>query len=304
MYRFKRLLVGISFADQDGASLRYAALISRMAKSEKITFLHVASTLDLPEDLLEEYPDLFQPVDRYAKQEMEALVRKYFDGDPDTRINYEVVEGSPLIEFLRSAKEEEVDLIVMRKRRRPTASGTLFEKLARKAPCSVLFVPEGSKAWFTDILVPVDFSENSEDALEAAVALASVSTDIREIHCLHVYGVPIGYSKTGKSYKQFAEIMKGHAEKNYREFIEKIDTKGLSVTPLFRLAKKDYKGIEQVVKEHQSSLLVIGARGRKAGAGILLGSVTEHLIKTTTIPLLAVKKKGAGMGLLDALLKL
>jgi nucleotide-binding universal stress UspA family protein len=98
--------------------------------------------------------------------------------------------------------------------------------------------------------------------------------------------------------------MKGHAERNYREFIEKIDLKGVSVVPLFRLAKKDHKGIERAAKEHQSSLIVIGARGRKAGAGILLGSVTEHLIKTTTVPLLAVKKKGTGMGLLDALLKL
>jgi nucleotide-binding universal stress UspA family protein len=92
--------------------------------------------------------------------------------------------------------------------------------------------------------------------------------------------VPIGYSKTGKSYREFGEIMKGHAERNYREFIEKIDLKGLSVTPLYRLAKKEYKGIEEVIKERQASLVVIGARGRKAGAGILLGSVTEHLIKT------------------------
>jgi nucleotide-binding universal stress UspA family protein len=304
MYRYNRLLVGISFAQQDGASIRYAALMSRMARSEKVIFLHVASTLDIPEDLLEEYPELFQPVDRYAKQQMEALVGRYFDGHPDTQISYEVVEGSPLIEFLRLAKEEEIDVIVMRKRRRPTASGALFEKLARKAPCSVLFVPEGSRAWFRTILVPVDFSENSVDAMEAAVAIASASADIQEVHCLHVYSVPIGYSKTGKSYREFAEIMKGHAERNYREFIEKIDLKGLSVTPLYRLAKKEYKGIEEVIKERQASLVVIGARGRKAGAGILLGSVTEHFIKTTTVPLLAVKRKGTGMGLLDALLKL
>ncbi|MFB0532214.1 MAG: universal stress protein [Desulfatiglandales bacterium] len=304
MYRYKRILVGISFTHQDGASIRYAALISRMARSQKIIFLHVASTLDVPEDLRTEYPGLFQPVDEYARHEMEALVKKYFEGYPDTQIEYDVVEGSPLIEFLRRAKEQEIDLIVMRKRRRPTAGGTLFEKLARKAPCSVLFVPEGSKAWFTNILVPVDFSENSLDAMDAAVAIASASVGIQEIYCLHVYSVPIGYSRTGKSYRQFAQIMKGHAEKNYQEFIRKIDLKGLSVTPIFKLEKKAYKGIEGVIKDLQKCLLVIGARGRKAGAGVLLGSVTEYLIRTTTTPLLAVKKKGTGMGLLDALLKL
>ena len=48
----------------------------------------------------------------------------------------------------------------------------------------------------------------------------------------------------------------------------------------------------------------MGARGRRAGAAVLLGSVTEHLINTTTVPLLAVKKKGSGMSILDALLEL
>lgn len=304
MYRFKRLLVGISFANQDGASIRYAAMISRLAKSEKVLFLHVASRVDVPEDLLKEYPDLFQPVDEYARAEMEELVHKYFHGHPDTRISYEVVEGSPLIEFLRKAKKEDIDLIVMRKRREPTAKGTLFEKLARKAPCSVLFVPEGSKAWFTNILVPVDFSDNSFDAMETAVAIGLAATGINEINCLHVYSVPMGYYKTGKSYEQFAEIMKGHAEKHYVDFINKVDLKGLTVVPIFKLEKKEYRGIEEVIEERGISLVVIGARGRKAGAGVLLGSVTEHLIEATTIPLIAVKKKGTGMSLLDALLKL
>jgi nucleotide-binding universal stress UspA family protein len=304
MYGFKRLLVGVSFAKQKGASIRYAAMISRLAQSEEVVFLHVASQVDVSDDLLKEYPDLIQPVDEYARGEMEKLVQKYFDGHPDTRISYKVVEGSPLVEFLRKAKEEDIDLIIMRKREEPTEKGTLFEKLARKAPCSVLFVPEGSKAWFTNILVPVDFSDNSLDALETAVAVGSAARGIEELYCLHVYSVPLGYYKTGKSYEQFAEIMKGHAEKNYKEFTKKVDLKGLSAVPIFKLEKKESKGIEEVVKERGISLVVLGARGRRAGAGVLLGSVTEHLIESTTVPLMAVKKKGTNMNLLDALLKL
>jgi nucleotide-binding universal stress UspA family protein len=136
-----------------------------------------------------------------------------------------------------------------------------------------------------------------------AVAFASAS-GMRELHCLHVYAVPAGYYKTGKSYEQFAEIMRGHAEKNYGEFIKKVDLKGITATPIFKLEKKEYKGIEEVIEEHDIDLIILGARGRKAGVGVLLGSVTEHLIRTTTIPLLAVKKKGTGMSLLEALLKL
>ena len=82
------------------------------------------------------------------------------------------------------------------------------------------------------------------------------------------------------------------------------DLKGLTVTPIFKLEKREHKGIEQVIEKHEIYLLVIGARGRRAGAGVMLGSVTEHLIRSTTIPLLAVKRKGTGMGLLEALLEL
>ena len=99
--------------------------------------------------------------------------------------------------------------------------------------------------------------------------------------------------------------MKGHAEKNYQEFIKKIDLKGISAVPKFRLEDKEYRGIwEELLEEREVNLLIMGSRGRKAGAGVLLGSIAEHLIKTTTVPLLAVKKKGTGLGLLDALLKL
>jgi nucleotide-binding universal stress UspA family protein len=136
------------------------------------------------------------------------------------------------------------------------------------------------------------------------VSIGLAASGIKEIYCLHVYSVPIGFYKTGKSYEQFAEIMKGHAERYYAEFIKKVDLKGLTAVPIFKLEKKEYRGIEEVIKERGISLVVIGARGRKAGAGVLLGSVTEHLINSTTVPFVAVKKKGTGMGLLDALLKL
>jgi len=278
-------------------------MVSQLAKSEKVYFVHVASSFDIPEDLTREYPDLIQPIDETAERTMRELVGKYFDGNPEAQIEYEVEEGSPLIELLRRAKQLQIDLIIMRKRRKPTASGTLLERIARKAPCSVLFVPEGCQARFTNILVPIDFSDSSANAMDVALAFAS-SSGIKKIYCVHIYEVPIGYYKTGKSYEHFAKIIKGHAEKQYRDFMDKIDLKGVSVIPIFELAKQERKGIEATAKEHQADLLIMGARGRKAGAGVLLGSVTEDLIRTSNIPLLAVKKKGTGMSILDALLKL
>jgi nucleotide-binding universal stress UspA family protein len=53
-----------------------------------------------------------------------------------------------------------------------------------------------------------------------------------------------------------------------------------------------------------ADLVVTGARGRRLGAGVLLGSVTEPLVADTDIPILAAKKKGEGMSFLEALLEM
>lgn len=304
MYSYKKLLVGISLQPQDGTSIRYAAMISRLAQSRKITFLHVADTLEVEEDTCALYPELQTSCNGSTTKEIEKLVKNYYDGHSETQLECEAVEGSPLVELLRRTKQEDIDLIIMRKRAGDTPSGHLSTKLARKAPCSLLFVPEGAKSWYKKILVAVDFSENAKLAVETAVDFA-VANHIDEIECLHIYSVPLGYYKTGKSFEQFAEIMKGHVGKNFQEFIEKIDLKGISAVPKFKLEKKEQKGIwEEVLEERDVHLLIVGARGRRAGAGVLLGSITEYLIHATKVPLLAVKEKGTGMSLLDAILEL
>ncbi|NNL41227.1 MAG: universal stress protein [Desulfobacterales bacterium] len=314
MYRYKRLMVPLSLGEQDEASIRYAAMISKLAGSDKIMFIHVAGGSDIPEDLQAEYPELVQPGDQSAKHGMEKLVSQYFNGYSGAQLEYEVVEGYPLIELLQRAKQDEIDLILMGKRREPRDGGTLPQKLVRKAPCSVLIIPEGAKSTLTSILVPTDFSENSVDAMDVGVAFAAAG-GVSQIFCLHTYSVPAGFYKTGKSYEEFAEIMKGHAEKNYQKFLrieicreetvcELRNLKEVTVSPIFKLEKKPAKAIEQMIKENQIDLLIMGARGRKAAAGVLLGSVTEHQIMRSSIPVLAVKRKGAGMSLLDALLKL
>jgi nucleotide-binding universal stress UspA family protein len=315
MYRYKNLLVPLSLKDQGESSIRFAGLVSHLANSEKVTFVHVISSLeDIPKELQSEFPDIVQPSGELAKKRMEELVSKYFPADHKTTLDFKILKGSPLMELLRMAKDNDTDLAIMVRRLEPTDSGVLPGKLIRRVPCSVLLIPEGAKASFSNILVPTDFSENSTDAMDVAVAFASAK-GIDEIHCLHAYNVPIGYYKTGKSYEQFADIMKGHAEKNYANFLQTEvcqvgsvcqikDLKGIKVKPIFKLEKKAAKAIEEEVKNLNIDLLVIGARGRHAGAGVLLGSVTEHQIRTTTVPILAVKKKGTGMNILDVILQL
>jgi len=302
MYRFKRIIVGMTLGDQDEAKIRYAAMISRRASSEKMYFIHVISQ----NKKNNEYKGMKQVSRDSVRERMEEIGMKYFDGAPDAKLEYIIMEDSPLvfIELLRRFREIDMDLIVLGKiRGELTRKGTVPVKTARKLPCSILFVPEGMKPEYSNILVPTDFSDISLDALSTAISFAA-SAKVPSIRCINVYNVPIGYYEGGKSYEEFADIMKGHAENHFKKFIDRIDLQGVEVTPVFVLDRNTCRAIDQYVREHYVDLLIVGARGRRAGAAFLLGSITEKLIAKTSMPLLAVKKKGEGLSLFDALMRL
>ena len=71
MYRYKRLLVHLRMNERDATIIRYAGMISRLAQSEKVYFVHEMETLDIPEDLCCEFPELTAPLDETERHVME-----------------------------------------------------------------------------------------------------------------------------------------------------------------------------------------------------------------------------------------
>ncbi len=297
MYRFNHLMVGLTVGSQDKAKIRYASLVSSLVESKKITFVHVGNSADMS-------PDIY-------KQKMRELVALYFKGPSDVNLEYHFVENTPRVieEMLQIFVDMDVDLIIVGKISGEfTGSETIPVKLTRKAQCSVLFVPEDARPSRTrpketNILVPVDFSENSADAMHMAIDFA-VAHQIPTIYSIHVYDVPLGYYKRGKSFEEFEIIMRKNAKEKFKEFIEDFDFKGCEIKSYFKQEKKPYRAIEEIVGKNMIDLIVIGARGRKVAARLLLESVTEQLIRKTTVPLLAVKRKNRGMGILGAISEL
>lgn len=300
MYRYRRIMVGISFGDNDESTIRYAAMLSRFAGSEKVYFTHVVRSFDRLATIHTPDARSFEPVDEFVKHRMEKIVTQYFDGHRDAKTEFEVVEGSPLLELLRLAKLKEIDLLLVAKGRDPKGKVKFPVKLTRKAPCSVLVIPKGSAPKASNILVPVDFSEDSADAMKRGVGFAA-ALGMASLNSLNVYFVPTGFRITGKSYEKDAAIMKRHAEACYQEFIRKIDCAGISVIPLFKLGDTTVKAINETIEQDRIDLVFVGARGRHSFAGLLLGGTTRGLIKTSPIPVLAVKKRGPDMNLLETL---
>ncbi len=136
--------------------------------------------------------------------------------------------------------------------------------------------------------------------MELAIAFSSDRSSL-DIVCLHVYRAFEGYQGSRVTYERLAETMRQSVDMAYGEFIKHLDFKGCSVTPLFLLSSNPLRGITDTIQSEQTDLVIVGARGRTAAAAIVLGSTTERLIASTEIPLVAVKKKGTGLSLLNAL---
>jgi nucleotide-binding universal stress UspA family protein len=119
--------------------------------------------------------------------------------------------------------------------------------------------------------------------------------------------VPLGYSKIGKTFEEFAEIMKGHAQSDMQRFIEKIDLQGVDYEFVYECShdKGPLDEIMDVATTENVDMLAVGSKGRTNAASFLLGSLAEKLVsRNENIPFLVVKQKGSNMDFLDALFRL
>ena len=302
MYRYKKLMVSLTLDDHDANLIKYAGFVSNMADSDEIIFMYVSDHLDIPGEIKKIYPEILAPVNEAAEKRMRQIVNDHFTGSPNTRLTFKVAEGQRLAALIACSKDRDIDLAIVATHQEDDAGNNyLAEKLARKAFCSVLILPENVPARLKHVLVAVDFSENALDALDVGSAFAKAA-GLEFINTVNTYWVPKGYYKTGKDYDEFAEIMLDNAKARSRKLYAGADLKGLGVKPFFLLNKNVAQGIQQFADNRDADLVVVGARGRSGEiSAILLGSVTETLIRQMNKPLLAVKKKGEGLNILEAL---
>ena len=300
---FKSVLVALDLTEMDDSLIRYAAMLSEVLPFERIFFVHVSQDLELPADLLKEYPGLLSPMDESIRADIQQKVAAHF-GASSLDIHCRVEEGNAIEKILKLSKIKDIDMILMGRKKSLRGSGIVSSKIARRCPCSLLLVTQDFRMEYKKVLVPVDFSAPAALAMQRALEFSSTSS--AELLMLHVYRVPAGYSRIGKSYEEFEQIMKSHAQKDGHRFLAKYHFPPDMACAY--VATHDEKPTELTyafAEENQVDLIVIGSRGRTAAAAVLLGSMAEKLVyRDSDIPVLIVKRKGENMKLLDALMRI
>lgn len=288
----------------DETLLKFAAYTSDIENASTVYFVNIVKSLSLPEDIKKEFPDLEKNALEDRRSLIKKKVKELFKTEKTVEVKYHIVFGGHLKSSLIFAEKEQVDLLMIGQKSNTPGSGVLPQRLARRASCSLLIIPEGMNPNIRKLLVPIDFSEYSKLALEQAIYISKNHEQEVEITCQNVFNVPVGYHYTGKSYSEFTEIMKKNAQKSYRQFIKRIDTQGIKIKTVYSLDTNDNfaSDIHDMAKKLSADITIIGAKGRTATAALFLGTLSEKLISSKLDrPLMVVRPKGKNVGLLESL---
>ena len=145
MIRLTKLLVPTDFSEDSEQAARYAVELAKRFQAE----IHCIHVVDIPADLLStsDYymtgpsEGFLDQIREESKKNLEAFAKKNLEG---TQVRTAFLEGSPFVEIIRYARNQEIDLVVIathgRTGLRHVLFGSVAEKVVRKAPCPVLVV--------------------------------------------------------------------------------------------------------------------------------------------------------------------
>ncbi|QAA80510.1 universal stress protein [Aequorivita sp. H23M31] len=139
------------------------------------------------------------------------------------------------------------------------------------------------------ILVPVDFSKHSENALEVAAAIAKKQDS--EIVALHMMGLNDAVVTRNQSKEVFeAMYYMRLAETRFAELLDKDYLKGVKITDAVH-NYTNFSEINDIAKEMNIDLIVMGSHGTTGMMEVFVGSNTEKVVRTSEIPVLVIKHR-------------
>ncbi len=292
MNPFGRVGVFLMGAPADAAELAHARVLIPKLKVEHVHFIHVQ------EDSLADCPP--PPTAEAFRDQVTAVLGPI----PGVSIGFEVDPGKAITEVLCKADELDLDLIILG-RRLPSgvlSVGSRFARLARKAPCSVLLIPEGVTPHLSRLLVAVDFSEGSKRALETAIRMALASAQDRpQVVCQHVFDVHYGHRYAGATLEEVTHDIETHRRREFDRFLASVDTGGVSVELLLTASHEPATAVLHVAAIRKMDVVLVGSRGHSFASTLLMGGFSEQILVAAAAPVMIVKQKGETRGFLKAI---
>ncbi|HMB91199.1 MAG TPA: universal stress protein [Rhodothermales bacterium] len=299
MLRIKKILFPTDFSACAEHAFAHAALLVRHYEAA----LHVLNVAVPPEGDPDDLKGHLEEMDLDTaplSDQMQACCGDLEKEVPTTYVREADVSAASGIQ--RYAREQDIDLIVMGTHGRRGLDhvfiGSIAEEIVRTAPCPVFTIGMEALAkpeqTVQRILVPVDFSEYGGPALAYAKELAAVYQ--ARLDLLHVvehadlssaYGTPVRFTLTP------AEM-----QKNSRQALHAIGKQVLGETVPFEVhAVGGNPALDTVdfAARHNSDLIVMATHGRTGIRRMVIGSVTEKVVRMASCPVFTVKSFGKSL---------
>ena len=272
--------------------------------------LTVLSVAEFPPGLNPDYPVNQQYLADLLKNASSQLVD--LKGRAERRgiaVTTRMATGIPSEEVITAARAEDSDLIVVGTRGKTGLAhvllGSTAERVIRGAPCPVLTVrtdpadteeEEGvlsRPVTLERILVPVDFSDCSIDALEyAAVVAQQAKASLLLLHVLEPvsYGLDftLGHSRTREQVRE--------------AWTKRLEELASSLTVTHAPVEFQLRGglpADSILDSAQTlpcDLIVMGTHGRRGISHTISGSVAEAVLRKAVCPVIAVRSPKFGVG--------
>jgi len=149
---------------------------------------------------------------------------------------------------------------------------------------------------FRKILYPTDFSDDAKKALEYVKRLKEAGTkEVVILHVIHEYGLDSvleGCEWAGLEVEKCKEDVLGDIVKDKEAKAKKIleEIQGIGIKGVIRVEiGNPASKILEVSEEKNVSLIVMGAHGERKVLELLLGSVTEKVVRHSKIPVLVIR---------------
>ena len=305
MLQLQKILFPTDFSRCAEQALAHAVFLAEKYDAE-IHVLHVVTLFnDQPSIIsneITETEETIRKLEDIAEKQLDKVVDAEDSNDMKiiTATKREVSAAPAILEY---ASDNNIDLIVMGTHGRRGLGhlllGSAAEEVVRLAACPVFTIRElkvpKPVMKVNNILVPVDFSNYSKSALSYASEIAlSYNAQLQVLHIIEETMHP-AFSISGKS--SIFDLVPGIKEDSNKR-ANKMVKEALSDKVKSNVYVKGGRAASDIIKfakENSSDLIVIATHGLTGLEHMLLGSVTEKVVRMAHCPVFTVKSFGRNL---------
>ncbi|HWI81187.1 universal stress protein [Ramlibacter sp.] len=146
------------------------------------------------------------------------------------------------------------------------------------------------------IIVPIDGSDTSTQALASAIGLAKESGGrVRLVHVVEELAYLTGYDQFGGYAGDLLKIMRETGAKILDNGLATAAAAGVAADQVLydNLGERLPEVVAEEARRWNADLIVVGTHGRRGVGRMLLGSGAEQIVRTAPVPVLVIRSAAA-----------